>query len=97
MGKMKRLVLALSLLLCLVACAPASGPLPTDGLVPAPAITKTTIAEPTIAPALLPGMGFTISAIDGSTMVYVPAGDFMMGSTDSDAIAEADTKPQHTL
>ena len=30
-------------------------------------------------------------------MVYVPAGDFLMGSTDADDGADGDEKPQHTV
>jgi formylglycine-generating enzyme required for sulfatase activity/SH3-like domain-containing protein len=33
----------------------------------------------------------------GITLVYVPAGDFLMGSTDSDSDANADEKPQHRV
>jgi formylglycine-generating enzyme required for sulfatase activity len=39
------------------------------------------------------GIGSTkISPIDGATMMYVPAGDFTMGSNDYD-----DEKPPHTV
>ncbi len=31
------------------------------------------------------------------TLLYVPAGDFLMGSNDSDALASSDEKPQHTV
>ncbi len=36
-------------------------------------------------------------ASDGAEMVYVPEGDFLMGSADSDAQANVDEKPQHTV
>jgi formylglycine-generating enzyme required for sulfatase activity len=38
-----------------------------------------------------------ISEKDGAVMVYVPAGEFVMGSADSDAEAEGDEKPQHKV
>jgi eukaryotic-like serine/threonine-protein kinase len=38
-----------------------------------------------------------VSAIDGMVMVYVPEGEFLMGSASSDAQAPSDEKPQHTV
>jgi formylglycine-generating enzyme required for sulfatase activity len=37
------------------------------------------------------------SLADGMTLLYVPAGDFLMGSTDSDSQADGNEKPQHTV
>ena len=34
---------------------------------------------------------------DGMVMVYVPAGEFLMGSTDADAEADSDEKPPHKV
>ena len=34
---------------------------------------------------------------DGMVMVYVPAGEFLMGSADSDKDAQSDEKPQHKV
>ena len=34
---------------------------------------------------------------DGMVMVYVPAGNFLMGLADSDSFAQPDEKPQHTV
>jgi len=34
---------------------------------------------------------------DSSVMVHVPAGDFFMGSSDSDASADGDEKPMHSV
>ena len=34
---------------------------------------------------------------DGMVMVYVPAGEFLMGSSEADGQAEDDEKPQHTV
>ena len=42
-----------------------------------------------------PGIGTTmVSDKDGATLVYVPAGEFLMGSTDDDVLANANEKPQ---
>lgn len=38
-----------------------------------------------------------VSAVDGATLVYIPAGEFLMGSDDSDLQADSDEKPQHTV
>ena len=44
------------------------------------------------------GIGSTmISEKDGMTMVYVTAGEFLMGSRDDDPDADGDEKPQHTV
>jgi len=61
---------------------------PTPSLTPAPFFTAT--------PAL--GIGSTqISAHDGMVMVYIPAGDFQMGASDSDTNANSDEKPHHKV
>ncbi|MDH7487855.1 MAG: SUMF1/EgtB/PvdO family nonheme iron enzyme, partial [Anaerolineae bacterium] len=55
---------------------------------------------PTAAPAATagPALGDTqIRAADGMVMVYVPAGEFTMGSAYGDADAEDDEKPRHTV
>jgi formylglycine-generating enzyme required for sulfatase activity len=38
-----------------------------------------------------------VSPMDGMTLVYVPAGEFLMGSADSDGDADNDEKPQHRV
>ena len=44
------------------------------------------------------GIGSTmVSENDGMVLVYVPAGEFLMGSADSDTLAESDEKPQHKV
>jgi eukaryotic-like serine/threonine-protein kinase len=59
---------------------------PTATLQPPPA------PQPTAVPAL--GIGSTqVSDIDGMTLLYVPAGEFTMGSNDGDA----NEKPPHTV
>ncbi len=67
----------------------------TDALavavVPAP---PTPVA--TATPALRSGSTWT-SPADGMVQVYVPAGEFLMGSADSDADAGSNEKPQHKV
>jgi formylglycine-generating enzyme required for sulfatase activity len=66
--------------------------LPTATLEP-PTETSTTTLVPT--PTL--GIGSSITGQDGMKLLYVPAGNFLMGSTDSDPNAQANEKPQHTV
>jgi formylglycine-generating enzyme required for sulfatase activity len=35
--------------------------------------------------------------MDGMTEIYIPAGDFLMGSSTNDTLAESDEFPQHTV
>lgn len=49
---------------------------------------------PTVAPSPVPTQ---VSAKDGMAQVYVPAGEFLMGSADSDSSAFSDEKPQHKV
>ncbi len=49
-------------------------------------------------PTPVPEIGSTmISPKDGMKLLYVPAGNFLMGSVDSDPNAQPDEKPQHTV
>jgi formylglycine-generating enzyme required for sulfatase activity len=44
------------------------------------------------------GIGSTwVSPVDGMVMVYVPEGEFLMGSEDSDSMANDNEKPQHRV
>ena len=53
---------------------------------------------PMIAPTNALGIGSTqVSPVDGMILVYVPAGEFLMGSADSDSDATSDEKPQHKV
>lgn len=81
---------------------PTDTPLLTETLVPQTA----TLAPPTVTripPTAMPTpktpqAGTTQTrAKDGMVMVYVPAGNFLMGSTDADKSAAGDEKPQHTV
>lgn len=67
-----------------------------------------TEVPPTLAPtATLPMRSATalpyrsgetrVLPVDGGTMVFVPAGEFLMGAAPDDAYAEPDEKPQHTV
>ena len=76
-----------------------SGLIDLSALVPA---ELTATATPTVIPTLVPGTtpvpGTTQTRpTDGMTMVYVPAGEFLMGSADDDPQAEDDEKPQHRV
>lgn len=59
-----------------------------------PAATEAQTEAPMEAPL---GIGFTMPGDDGMILVYVPAGDFLMGSSDADSQANSDEKPQHTV
>jgi eukaryotic-like serine/threonine-protein kinase len=62
---------------------------PTETITPEP---------PTITPTpTLEIKGFQISDKDGMKLLYVPAGEFLMGSTDPNSQAKFDEKPQHTV
>jgi len=61
---------------------------------PLPSATSTVTPSPT--PTL--GVGSTkVSEIDGMVMVYVPAGEFTMGSEQNDSKAYNNEKPQRTV
>lgn len=80
----------LAALLALAACAPASTPTPS---LPAPTVAPPTPEPPTpeptptIVPVTLAGpqAGAEMAWTDGSVLVYVPAGEFTMGSGLPDA------------
>ena len=78
-----KLFSSLMIVLIITACAPATpAPAPTTTPVPATS-TATIIPTPTL------GIGSTlISDKDGMTLLYVPAGEFTMGSDADDGLAE---------
>jgi formylglycine-generating enzyme required for sulfatase activity len=59
----------------------------------APTVTVALIA--TQAPAL--GIGSNMIGKDGMTLLYVPAGEFLMGSTNATTLAQNWEKPQHPV
>ena len=80
----------------LTACGSAS----TSATVPTVAVlqpTETPQPTNTIIPTSTFGIGSTITGKDGATLVYVPASEFTMGSTDLDSLASSDEKPQHSV
>ena len=71
-------------------------PTPTVTVTPTRAPAPTAIAALTLTPSPTPLPGATpVAEQDGMVMVYVPAGKFLMGSSDSDTQADSDEKPQH--
>jgi serine/threonine-protein kinase len=107
----KRFLLLVATLV-LAACAPAPAGQAASSVVPAspvptrtallalpsatPLSTDTPVPSPTSVPTLGAGSTAT-SPIDSMVMDYVPAGSFLMGSSDSDGAAYADEKPQHPV
>ena len=88
------------------AARPAASPTPTQTLIPtftltiAPTTTHTFMPPPTNAPTpaftFTPALGIGSSWVrpaDGMVMVYVPAGEFSMGSNDG----ESGEKPVHSV
>jgi formylglycine-generating enzyme required for sulfatase activity/tRNA A-37 threonylcarbamoyl transferase component Bud32 len=68
-------------------------PTPTQSSVPT--ITSTPTQSPT--PKTLHAGATQTRRQDGMVMLYVPAGEFLMGSANSDGDAWEDEKPQHTV
>jgi formylglycine-generating enzyme required for sulfatase activity len=58
-----------------------------------------TVTRPIPAPATLPGKEIAVDLGNGVKleMVLIPAGEFLMGSPDSDKNASGDEKPQHRV
>jgi len=59
-------------------------------------VTLEKIAAPVTPAPPQPGAA-RVNPKDGAAMVWVPAGEFLMGSTDADKDARTDEKPQHTV
>lgn len=57
-------------------------------------LTAQPTPTPTITPTPIPAGATQVSAIDNQVLVYIPAGDFIMGADDSDIDHE---KPKHTV
>jgi eukaryotic-like serine/threonine-protein kinase len=66
-----------------------------------PAVTlDLALAAATASPTSPPGLGIgssQISPIDSMKLLYVPAGNFLMGSTSADTQAAPNEKPQHPV
>ena len=71
----------------------ARGGLPA-GWVRTPTPTRRALVKPAVQP---PAQVTHVLEPAGITLVYVPGGEFVMGSPDSDPDAHADEKPQHTV
>jgi eukaryotic-like serine/threonine-protein kinase len=92
--------LAIALILCLLAAGGGALAMKlmsqpkTATYTPAPAGLA---PSPSSLPPPSPPVSNHISPIDDMVMVYVPAGNFLMGSSDSDSQARSNEKPQHTV
>ena len=94
--------LLIVLALFMGACsAGSSAPTATSTPLPpsATSIPYTETPQPTDTPIPTPtlGIGSTVIGQDGAMLVYVPAGEFLMGSTYADTFAQDDEFPQHTV
>jgi formylglycine-generating enzyme required for sulfatase activity len=94
----KRVISVVLLAILLVGCGTAPQPEPTPGATDVPPAAATAIPTATPLPTETPGPGSTRTRpADGMAIVYVPAGEFLMGSTDADPDAADNEKPQHTV
>jgi eukaryotic-like serine/threonine-protein kinase len=75
-----------------VAPTATSMAMPADTPTAPPTSTPTAEPTPTLAPTLVPG-ATQVSSTDSMEMVYVPAGDFNMGSS----AGTADEQPEHSV
>jgi formylglycine-generating enzyme required for sulfatase activity len=81
---------------------PTSTPLPPTTTLPLPGTlrppTNTPVPPPpTVTPAQPAAGAAQVREVDGVEMVFIPAGEFIMGSADSDSRASDDEKPQHKV
>jgi len=82
------------------ATAPFTNDTPTFELATLTDVPFTPTILPTETPVPTPALGIgstEISPKDGMTLLYVPAGEFLMGSTDADTLASSYEKPQHPV
>jgi eukaryotic-like serine/threonine-protein kinase len=71
---------------------PTSTPVP-----PTPTSVRTNTNPPTSTPAVLAAGATRNAGKDGMVQVFVPAGEFRMGSSDAEKDAYPSEKPQHTV
>ena len=79
--------------------APTGTELPTEAPTtePTEALTATS-APPTLTPQPALGLGSTlVSDMDAATLVYIPAGEFRMGSNFDNPFALDNERPQHVI
>ncbi len=55
------------------------------------------VDEPAATPATVPLPATKINSKDGAEMIFIPAGEFLMGSTDTDKKAKDNEKPQRKV
>lgn len=76
---------------------PVEMPIAVETLPPAePVLVPTIDTLPVVNAQPTPVKAFR-RAVDGSLMLFIPAGDFLMGSVKSDTQANQDEKPQHLV
>jgi eukaryotic-like serine/threonine-protein kinase len=101
MDRAATLALLLATAVTLTACGGAPPPPATVPVAPPPPVTVLVASSPTATPAppqpALAAGSTQVSPKDGMVQVYVPAGEFLMGSADSDADALSSEKPQHKV
>ena len=96
-GGILALVILVIVVVLISQMSPATPAPPTQRPTVPPTVAVTPM-PPTMTPTATPPLGATRVAVkDGMVMVYVPAGEFLMGSADSDKDAQSDEKPQHTV
>jgi len=98
------LMIPLFIMIFLIGCGDQSSLTPAEGPTSAtpegltPTITASPAPTATLAPTQeLPAGSARTREIDNMVMLYVPAGEFLMGSSESDPQAAYDEFPQHKI
>lgn len=76
---------------------PNSGQMPTEVNIPSGTVVSPFVPDKGSTPTLLQAGTLEQRGTDNAPMVFVPAGDFLMGSTGSDSAAERNEKPQRPV